>query len=547
MIVAVSIKTILIMIGIVVGIAAISTLVKRNTTPVFSVIWVCFGVVLVLTGIFIEPYNWTQMIGIPTLFFIGILTMALIVFLWFITKKIDEIQHKFLEMVIQLTLIRDENAKLKKQIEQAEKKLVLANEQLQADTNLSERKIAKQNFNKYLNIKNKNVLFVNNTLSTGGAEKVLLPLMKKFISNNNDVHLYVITGMGELVSQLPEGVKLLNENFDKESVLTAEGKRLLTNKVIAAETKSLTGLRLFGYQARAIANMIRNGKFQAEKLAWRALAETSPKISNEYDLAVAFTEGASTYYVADRVAAKHKIAFVHTPYEHAGYTKQLDKHSYDAFNEILAVSENVRKSFLNVHPECLNKVFVKENDIDVNGIEKLSEADITNEMPWEIGNSKDKSAKILTVSRLVGLKAYDRIIETAKILKKQGLKFKWVALGEGEDHAKIQNLIDKEGLSQNIILMGNVLNPYPYMKYCDLYVHVSNFEGKSVAVQEARALGCAIILSDVDGNKDQIRDGYSGLFCSLEPNDIAQKITYLLNNPLLANNMGENARKSFEQ
>lgn len=533
MLVVSCIKISLMLIGFCVAIVSFVSLIKRNTTPLFSVVWVSFGIVLILAGIFIEPKNWAGIIGVPTLILIGILMIVFIVFFWFITKKIDELSHKFKELVIQTTLIRDENEKLKKELEKATTNLKTTKKALdQYSTKNNNHTLMLDN-----KLTGKNILFVNNTLSTGGAEKVMLTMMKRLIDQGNSVHLFVVTGMGELVSQLPDGVKLLNEHFEEESALSHEGKQILTSKVIAAQAKGFTGLRLFGYQAHALANMLRNGKIRAEKLVWRALSETAPKIKNEYDIAIAFTEGASTYYVAQNVAAQHKLAFVHISYENAGYSKQLDRNAYDAFDKIYAVSEEVKQSFLRVHPECYNKICIKENEINYTFNEELSKKEVENKF------SCDKNDKIiLTVARLVFQKSYDLIIEAAKILKLNNYKFKWVALGEGEDHSKIQELIDEAGLHNDFILQGNVTNPYPYMKNCDVFVHATRYEGKSVAIREAKALGCAMVVSDVPGNEDQIVDNYDGLICKLDPKDIASKIAKLLDNPKFANKLGQNAK-----
>ena len=69
------------------------------------------------------------------------------------------------------------------------------------------------------------------------------------------------------------------------------------------------------------------------------------------------------------------------------------------------------------------------------------------------------------------------------------------------------------GLTGDFLMPGAVANPFPYFKQSDIYVHASRFEGKSIAIQEAQTLGCAIIASDCNGNREQIIDGEDGLLC----------------------------------
>lgn len=523
MIVAICIKTTLILTGIITFILALLNLSKRTTTPMFSSIWIIFSAVLILTGIFIEPYNWSNVIGIPTIILFGILSLAAIIFLWYLTKKIDELQHKFNESVIQLTLLNNKNQELEQRV-----------------SNLSAQMKNHQKQNYYEETRNKDILFVNNTLSAGGAEIALLDQLEYYATNNN-VYLYIMTGMGELIKKIPPNIKILNEHFDSESVLTNDGRKKLVKKVVSAEVGSFTGIKLAGYNFRALANMIRKGKIQSEKLAWRAIAETTPVIPYEFDLAIAFTEGASTYYVAEKVAAKKKVAWVHTNFVRAGYTKQLDKDSYNYFNEIYTISNKTREAFLTIHPECLNKISVKNLLIPQNKIEKLSKQAMEKPV-WNLIDNN--TIRILTVSRLVKLKSYENMILAAKILKDKGYKFIWTALGEGEERNNLEQLITRNNLNSNFILLGHVDNPYPYYRNCNIYVHATKYEGKSIAVKEAKSLGCPIVLSKTDGNIGQIEDNFSGLYCDTKADDIANKIEYLINNKEIAKNFGLNAKNS---
>ena len=92
--------------------------------------------------------------------------------------------------------------------------------------------------------------------------------------------------------------------------------------------------------------MAQKGRIQPDKLCWRILAEGAPALQEEYDLAVAYLEGGATYYVADRVKAKKKAAFVHISYAQAGYGRALDLDCYRRIDHIFTVSDEVREHFL---------------------------------------------------------------------------------------------------------------------------------------------------------------------------------------------------------
>ena len=67
----------------------------------------------------------------------------------------------------------------------------------------------------------KKVLFVINTLGGAGAERALLELLKRFTPDQYEVDLYILLEQGELISQVPEYVNIMNRNYTAESVLSA--------------------------------------------------------------------------------------------------------------------------------------------------------------------------------------------------------------------------------------------------------------------------------------------------------------------------------------
>ena len=120
-------------------------------------------------------------------------------------------------------------------------------------------------------------------------------------------------------------------------------------------------------------------------------------------------------------------------------------------------------------------------------------------------NLKKARKRILTVGRLTAQKAYEVAVDAMKLLKDQGIKARWYVLGEGELRNKLQQKIDSLGLKEDFLLLGAKENPYPYYKQCDLYVHATRFEGKSIAIQDKSMFDTihhiAIIGSDYEKSK----------------------------------------------
>ena len=298
-----------------------------------------------------------------------------------------------------------------------------------------------------------------------------------------------------------------------------------------------TLFRRYAYLVRNLREMIEKGSIHKDKLLWKILSDGAQKLDREFDLAVAYLEGGSTYYVDSYVKAKRKVAFIHTDYCHAGYSRILDENCYLNFDQIFTISENAKKSFLSVYPECkeYTKVF---NDL-------INRKRIIDSSKEEGGFLDDyKGYRILTVGRLVPTKAIDVAINAMKVLKNSSKPFRWYVLGEGEMRKKLEEQIRRLKLEKDFVLLGTVENPFPYYAQCSVYVHTTYFEGKgSIALEEAQILGCAIIATEHDSVWEQVEDGVDGKICKLDSEAIAESILDFVNHPQKMKVYGEAAFK----
>ena len=378
----------------------------------------------------------------------------------------------------------------------------------------------------------KKILFVINTLGHAGAETALLELLRHIDSGQYQIDLFVLMGQGEMVRLLPEYVKLLNQSYDNCSVLSDEGKKHLKKHVVRTLLVRGTIFRMMPYLCRQLLGMLRRRRIQADKLLWRAMAAGAQHFSEHYDLAVAYLEGGAAYYVTDYVRADKKVSFIHVDYVQAGYNRSLDRDCYVKMDRIFAVSDEVKDSFLSVYPECEDKTEVFHNLLDQERIREQAK------QPGGFEDNFD-GYRILTVGRLTAQKNFQVSVEAMGLLKDSGIKARWYILGEGEKRGELETRIRELGLEQDFLLPGAVENPYPYMAQADLYVHATRFEGKSIAIQEAQTLGCAIIASDCSGNREQIVPEVDGILCEMSPDGIYRCVRELL--------CDEEKRRSFGQ
>lgn len=382
----------------------------------------------------------------------------------------------------------------------------------------------------------KKILFVINTLGHAGAETALIELLNVLDTQEYEISLYVIMRQGEMRKRVPKNVKLLNTSFSESSVLSSKGKSMMVRTVCRAFIKNGHIDGKIRYAGKIYLDMRKKKRIQPDKILWRVLSDGSERFDETYDLAVAYLEGGSTYYVADHVKAKKKAAFVHIDYESTGYTKKMDRDCYQKMDKIFTVSDEVKKHFLNVYPQYEKKTEVFHNIINQEKIRRLAGK-------GEGFQDHYEGVRLLTVGRLTYQKAYDIAIEAMKIVKDAGYQARWYVLGEGNEREMLEKQVEELGLAEEFRMPGMVSNPFPYFKQTDIYVHASRFEGKSIAIQEAQTLGCAIIASDCNGNREQIEDGVDGLLCELTPKGIADKIIQLIEDDALRHRIGNHAKE----
>lgn len=372
--------------------------------------------------------------------------------------------------------------------------------------------------------KMKKILFVISSFGRGGAEMALIELLRSLDPEQAEVSLFVLLSQGEMASALPSYVRLLNTDYDGSSVHDKAGRRKLVKRAIRCLWRRGTAVRLIPYVLANLWDMLRHGPFRPGMLAGRVLSDGSPRLDGEYDLAVGWLEGSSTYYAADHVKAARKAAFLHTDYVMNGYSRQQDLDCYSRMDKIFAVSDSVRSRFLEVYPEYAPRLEVFHNILDVSGIRRKAL------LP---GGFTDvyEGVRLLTVARLSPPKALEVSVEALKLLKDAGGRFRWYVLGEGDQRERLERKIRALGLEEDFILCGAVDNPYPYYAQADLYIHATRFEGKSIAIQEAQILGCTILTSDCGGNRETVSDGVDGRLCPLTPEGVRDGIVWLTEHP----------------
>ena len=312
------------------------------------------------------------------------------------------------------------------------------------------------------------ILFFIETLSGGGAEKVLCDLVNAMDRSKFDITV--------------------------QTLWKAEAEKYLDPDIRYR----------YCYAAHSRLNDYRSRLEAALGLTYRL------HIRDDYDLEVAYLECGATKVIAGSTNQKaKKIAWVHCDLElkipdPTAFAKKAAGW-YRKFDRVVCVSQNVKESFDRLFgiPE---KTKVLYNTVDDASIREKAEAE-----PQVRPDRKEQRLTVVTLGRLTPQKGYDRLVRIHKRLIEEGLRCNLWILGDGEDRPVLEAYIADNGLSDSVKLFGFCANPYPFLKAADLLVCSSRYEGYSTFVTEGLILGKPVVTTDCTGMRELLGNSEYGL------------------------------------
>lgn len=318
-----------------------------------------------------------------------------------------------------------------------------------------------------------------NSLTSGGAEKVVLTLLQKLGQKYDDLELIFIEK--EQFYEIPEGTK----------------------------TTYLTGF-----------DSLENGFLKMPYLlvcAWRLkkhVKKNNTKIVQSHLLRATFINA-----FAKMLGSKHhaqvvihsRINFENRSWVFRIFAKWVYKkilHRADSVISICQVMKNDLDEYLNLknHP----KHVAIYNPHNLNEVKKMSK-----EIPLDFDFLLEKKY-IISVGRLAQGKRLDDLIRAFYNLKKEEVEL--IFIGNGSEEKELKRLVKELELEKVVHFLGYQPNPYQYLAQADIYVLSSEWEGLPNIIIEAMICGTTVISSDCISGPREIISPDSQLSFSLKDN-----------------------------
>ena len=353
------------------------------------------------------------------------------------------------------------------------------------------------------------VLILIDSLTCGGAEKSLISLLPLLDYSKVQVDVMLVERGGVFEQYVPKEVNVVN--FPLSRTLFFRMRQLWFSILL---------------------RMLR--KRHGAEVRWMAMGNVYEKLGKEYDVAIAYQQGFPTYYVAKKINAQRKYAWVNADLKCAGYNEIFNRKFYNLYDRVVPVSDVLCEMMGKTGYVDATKLFTVYDILNVDLIRRMSME--------KVSHLSDHTITIVTTGRLVPPKNYLLAVETAVLLRKEGIDFVWYFVGEGSERGRIEETIKKHALDEQVKLVGMTPNPYPYMAMADVYVQTSSFEGFGLTLNEARILHRPVVSTNFPVVYNQIKDGENGLIAEMTPESVAEKIMRILKDDSLRDKLVEGTK-----
>ena len=326
-------------------------------------------------------------------------------------------------------------------------------------------------------------------LEVGGIQRSCINFVNFLVNADIEVDLLLMNDDSPLLKELDNRVKIIrtNKSMFPFAVLQKNAKRygfwFYINRTLIA----------------CIAKTLGNKYFLKRAL------KKQPKLDGMYDVAISFqpSKGVKSMMVGcselilEKVDAKSKFAFMHSDFERSGLNEPYAVSIFEKFDKILCVSESCANQMKKSLTGIADKIDYLYNVINIEDVKKKADEHI------EFNRGE---FNLVTVARLGEEKGHLRLLEQLKKLIDEGFNFKYTIVGDGKEKETLENYIKSNSMEEYVELVGNKINPYPYMKKSDLFVLPSYHESYGMVLVESMILKVPVLSTETISAKEVVGD-----------------------------------------
>jgi glycosyltransferase involved in cell wall biosynthesis len=309
------------------------------------------------------------------------------------------------------------------------------------------------------------------SLHGGGAERVVVNLIKEFAKKGISVDLVLANAKGPYLREIPKEVKIFDLKSRRVHFALPKLVRYFKKEKPEIFVSSLSHANIVSIIAKKIAR-----------------SKTKLFLREDTTLSLA-------YYNSKSFKTKIMPFLMKLLYPYSDLVIAVSKGIKDDLEKFAKLPENKIKVIYN--PIITQDLFIKAKEpVD---------------HPWF---APDSPPVILGVGRLTKAKDFPTLLKAFALVRKE-IDSRLVILGEGDDRKSLEKLSKDLDIEEYLWMPGFVDNPYKYMSKASVFVLSSIYEGLPTVLVEALALSCPVVSTDCPSGPDEILE--NGKYGKLVP------------------------------
>lgn len=356
------------------------------------------------------------------------------------------------------------------------------------------------------------IFFLLSSMNVGGVEKSFLSLLTLVDPQYYEVHLGLLQVKGGFEKDIPSWVRIHHiDCYDKYHSIVYDPPLSYIKGMICSKHWKEAMVHILLYIHYKLTG--------TRYLLYRYFMRNEPMMPDVFDLAIAYAGPSQhiDYYLCEKVKARVKCGWIHFDISKFGIDYGMTKRLYKKYARIFCVSQTAKDIFDKTFPMLKGRTEVFYNVVNPMLIREQASA-------GETFSDSFNGKRILTVGRISNEKGQLEAIESLAIVLRQRIQVKWYFVGDGKFRKVCEERAKELGISDNVEFLGTKVNPYPFMKDCDLYVQPSRHEGYCITLAEARVFGMPIVATDFTGAREQLASHINAFVTGMSPEEMARGI-----------------------
>ena len=346
------------------------------------------------------------------------------------------------------------------------------------------------------------LLFRHRSMEMGGVEKVMLSIVNNLNPEKFEITVCLNLNQGELRNEFPPHIRKL---------YLAEGKEDFSKNII------LQKIQLY------------QRKKKLEKLRKNPEIIDKQHLKEYFDIEIGMTYNDFESVLNSSNKNSKKIGWFHSEINVPGLKPLLPEilKQFPQFDVMVYCSQKI-KDLMHIHHPDLHfpreKVIINAISIEEIKVKAAEKIDPFSEKP-----------RFVSVGRLHYRKGYHKLIEAHTKLIREGHDHQILIVGEGEHRQNLEKLIKENKVERTFILLGNKMNPYPYIKNADFFILPSESEAWPLVIAEALILQKPIIATDTGDVSMMIAPEKTGILIPYKVEEMYYSMKrFLTDKPLIS-------------